>query len=368
MSLFGEVLVEENNYIYFVPFFGNALYRYDKKRKENFWLGSFKGQSEDEWAYRLFGAMIKVDEKIFVAPSCGNSIINIYDIKEKQFGHIDLRGYLADKEMMDKDKLPCKFVAIYRFKDYLYFLGCTFPAIVRLSLSNMNVDYIDGWHKLLKDYTFYCQPGIIRDAEGLFPFAESAGLLKIDLETGVFEIIEVKSAAQGFMGVVAGIENDLWVLDGKELKCINISENGDVLEEVKLNIKADKGKNHGIIKNPIGDGKGMYIFPVWTDHVYYFSFYDKKLEICEEFDEIISRELGKKDIDNRRVMIVSPKPNYVYMIEYHSQYWNEIYLPTREYNSFIVNEDLLHKWSRGVMVFAENNNELNDFIRLVKQQ
>lgn len=364
IQVWGEFIIEENDTLYFSTFFGNGLYRYDKKTKKSKWLGYFKGQPKGEREYRLCGPMIKAGSKIFIAPLCGNAVINIYHIDTGMFELIDLCAY--EQRAGEKTKRPFKFAAIHRYGESLYFIGLSFPAIVKVSLVDFSVEYIDGWaDQIEEDYLYYCKPGVVCGKYGYFPFALTSALLKVNMEDGFAKVIKIASSANGFMGAAKGLQDDFWLLGADKRLCLNIREDGTVIEEVSFNIPIDSGKDSGVLKNPMSDGKGMYLYPVWTDHVYYFDFVTKEIRECQEFDEIVCRELGDKTRADRRLISVSARPDYVYLIEHKTKLWHEVCLSGRSYNSFEINQDIAYVWkNRGNLIY-EGTYKLNDLLNMI---
>ena len=128
-----ENAIEEDDFIYFARFHGCGLYAYDKKRECTKWLGNFPDQPNN--AIRLYKSLIKIETKIFAIPSCGEAIIAIYDIDANEFETVNISSYLKTNNY-GTDLL--KFSSCFEYKDCLYLICQSYPAIVKLSIYSIS--------------------------------------------------------------------------------------------------------------------------------------------------------------------------------------------------------------------------------------
>ena len=355
-----ENAIEEDDIIYFARFHARGLYAFDKKKECSKWLGNFPEQPDNEM--RLYKSIIKIGSKIFAIPSCGEAIISIYNIDTNEFENVDIRDYFGLNKNNTSD---FKFSLCIPYKDYLYLICQSYPAIVKLNIHTYEVEYIDNWRTLIseKNNKWYFSKGIVRDNIAYLSFIEFPAIMTLNLETNETQIINLDSCINGFSGIVEGIENDFWLFGYVEPYAVNINTKGEIIKEVKLFDSPVLRENSAIIENPLQEGNGCFLFPLSADHVYYFDFNSNKCEICNEFEEIVKREYTNA---NGRIFSFQTRPHYVYLVEVGSRIWHEIDLISRKIHTFDVfqyKSFLLRNWQRGIKENETDN--LSAFIKIL---
>ena len=340
-----ENAIEENDLMYFARFHGRGLYSYDKKNKCTKWLGNFPEQPNN--AIRLYESLIKINSKIFAFPSYGESIISIYNIDTNEFETIDIREYIKTNPT---NVAYMKFNDCVPYKDYLYIICQSYPAIVKLNIHTYDVEYIDDWVPLVSDKRkkWYFGKGVVREKIVFLPFIEFSAILTMNLETSETQVINLDSELNGFSVLIDGANDDFWLFGAVEPFAININSKGEVLEKIKLFDLPELRENGTVIDNSIKEGNGCFLFPLSIDHIYYFDFISKKCEICDEFEIIVRREYLN---DNGRIFSFQTRPHYVYLVEVGSRLWHEIDLRNRSIRTFDVFQYkpfIVRNWQRGI--------------------
>lgn len=136
---------DDGNCLWFCGLYTDGLYRYDKTTKKTFFVNTLPTVNEHE-GYR---AIIKVEEKLYIAPLFANNIL-VYHIKENKLIEISLEiAYYYKKR---KESISAKFSNIYRSGKYLYFVPIQYKAIVRFDIGTNTLKYYSELVDQLKKY------------------------------------------------------------------------------------------------------------------------------------------------------------------------------------------------------------------------
>ena len=153
-----------------------------------------------------YGDVVEKNHRLYFAPAVQTEdiCILVYDLSSKTEERIPLRQFPI-RSIKKRDFL---FNNVLTVKNYVFFLGAAYPAIVRLNTKTNEVDYITDWLRyidLKKDELtvmgFFggLQYGV--EDEYLFlPCSMISGVLKLNVETLEEEFLEVDSGAQGLFG------------------------------------------------------------------------------------------------------------------------------------------------------------------------
>ncbi|WP_196602433.1 hypothetical protein [Pectinatus frisingensis] len=126
----------------------------------------------------------KIDNKIFIPPFYGDDLL-IYDIEHDYFDTVYLKK-------IDEIKKNAKFLDIYRWGDFVFFIGCGYPAIIRYDLNTMECVYYTEWYNAIRKYIidknnalFFHVCKCREKADSLLiTFAQSNILMEFNLKTG----------------------------------------------------------------------------------------------------------------------------------------------------------------------------------------
>jgi len=121
-------LCDDEIYFWFIDEYG-MLYRHNKQSKETECIG-ISGQ---DW--RNLKIAIN-NKKLYFAPHYKNDKISVFDTDKKYFEQIPFK---------DDCKYDKKFKDVISFKNFIYFIPCEFPAIMRLNTNTKKVEYFSDW-------------------------------------------------------------------------------------------------------------------------------------------------------------------------------------------------------------------------------
>lgn len=242
----------------------NALVRISMDTWKVQFVAQFPGEEPD--AIRLFGGAVYYQGKVIFCPMRAKHIV-VYDAAKNNFHSIPLDMDIVKGNKVYKEEYKTEDIVLYN--DYAYIVGCSYPAIIRISLQDMSVKYITQPYKELDkrimDYSssyFGCV-----SQQGHFLYAGcclSGDILKFSLEDETYEIIRTD-----FKGINAVTEtkNTFLLASLADQKVYGKRSNDSCYRHIK------ELKNAWIIKMIHS-----------RDLVYLFSFYSEKNELMFKYD------------------------------------------------------------------------------------
>lgn len=179
----------------------NALVRIPMDTWKVQFIAEFPEENSD--GFRLFGGAVYYREKLIFCPMRAQNIV-VYDIAQKSFLSIPLDMELVRNNKVYKKNYKTEDVVLYN--DFAYIVGCSYPAIIRISLQDMSVKYITEPFKELDkrivDYSNGYFDCVTRQNNDLYAGCCLSGdILKFSLEDETYEIISTD-----FKGINAVIE------------------------------------------------------------------------------------------------------------------------------------------------------------------
>lgn len=144
---------------------GNALLCMDKRTKSAVNVGEFPNEQYRGWP--LYAGVTINEGKLIFAPASADEIA-VYDTATETWEKIAFELTVPESDQLYFPEV--KFVEVKRHEQYLYFIPCSYPAIVRYDLATGKIDYFNEWIKQL-------QPHIIDKSEGWFTHGMQEGPL-----------------------------------------------------------------------------------------------------------------------------------------------------------------------------------------------
>lgn len=125
----------------------NALFKIDLETDNIELIERFP--EEKDFKKTLFGDMVHIDGKLIFAPMAANNIV-AYDISSRKFTLIPVdERVTANCKLYKNDYKFCKAVVQDR---YIFFVGCSFPAIIKMDVDTYHITYITEWTNVLDGY------------------------------------------------------------------------------------------------------------------------------------------------------------------------------------------------------------------------
>lgn len=192
----------DNEYAYGSSSKFNGLFRINMNTGECSYLQMFP--KEKASARRLHTKAFLYENKIFFIP-CTAKNISIYDIEKDNITSIELKE-------VDSQKYPWylagnKFNDGVLYKDSLFLVASTYPAIVKLDLKTYLLEYYSQWIK--GEFAFRKSPAIVGEMFYV-PSIKGNEVLCFDMETRKAKLYNVGEDNNGSWGICR-IEDDLWI-------------------------------------------------------------------------------------------------------------------------------------------------------------
>ena len=135
-----QCLCVDGNSIWFFDVNINALFKHSKTTNNTEFIGlipnhEFRGT-------RLVSSLLLVDKKLFMTPCASNEII-IYHTDTNKFSTISISKDIAAKKPIYN--VRSKFKRSFLYKNYVFFVPASYPAIIRVNIDTHEVDYFTEW-------------------------------------------------------------------------------------------------------------------------------------------------------------------------------------------------------------------------------
>ena len=212
----------------------NGLFRINMNTGECSCLRMFP--TEKIFARRLHTKAFLYENKILFIP-CSADYISVYDMEKDNISVIELKE-------VNFQKYPWylknnKFNDGILYKDSLFLIGSTYPAIVKLDLKTNILEYYTQWIK--REFAFRKSPAIVGD-RFYIPSIKGNEVLCFDMKTCKAEMHNIGDNNYGSWGICK-IQDDLWLSPQKPGAIIrwNIS-NGNIKEYMSYPERYDGGK------------------------------------------------------------------------------------------------------------------------------
>ncbi len=182
-------------------------------KNHRFILKDFSGMQENGSCFR---DAMQIKDYVFLLPNRQENIpyiICAVNINNNEYVRIELREYSMEDSLRDE----MLFAGFCQVDNYLFLIGCSYPAIVRLNIDTFDVDYIMGWRKDIdvrsddanESVFFVSRQYVIKDNNLYIPFASVPAVLKINIETLQEEIINIDDDHGGYSCVCSLCEDKL---------------------------------------------------------------------------------------------------------------------------------------------------------------
>lgn len=159
---------------------------------------------EEDFKTALFGDMVYIDGKLVFAPMSASNIA-IYEIASRKFTLIHVDDKIAtNRKIYKEDYKFCKAILQDR---YIYFIGCSFPAIIRMNVDTYQLTYITEWADVLDKYisdwsdSYFRSVYISKEQDIWLPSCSCNVLVKFSTLEGSFKYYEIGKPENHFCDV-----------------------------------------------------------------------------------------------------------------------------------------------------------------------
>lgn len=210
-----EAFVYEGNKAWFVHSKYNALFEVELNNGKCKYLG-YIPQEEIEMP-TLYVNIKKYDKYLIMAPFMANDIA-VYDIEQQKFIKIKLKTYSSGY-------LREKFSDLVVYKNNVFFIPMTYPAVVCLNMDGFGLEYIENIvldaekRRLNKRYLFNIKPVQQGRTLWLGCFATNC-IIEFHLDTHEYIYHEIEDCEKGMSGI--GYRNGMfWLIQYPQYKIIS---------------------------------------------------------------------------------------------------------------------------------------------------
>lgn len=141
-QLNSKSVYEDEEWAWFVDNSFNGFYKMNKNTSKAEFLFHIPG--EDQQGIQLFGYVEKVGDWLVFPPVRGKQIF-LFHLVTNEIKTFPLKP--VEKNALVPYSSESKFLRCYHFENIVYFFPSTYPAIVKLDLNTMSLQYLDTWMK-----------------------------------------------------------------------------------------------------------------------------------------------------------------------------------------------------------------------------
>ena len=225
----GMNMAEGNGKVWMALLHRNGICEIDIKTREAKLCKIFEEEPLD--GEFLYCYVEKIGERLIFSPGLAEKIA-IYDLRTETMMYIPLKN--ADKYR------ELKFWNIIRYQSDVYFLAYTYPAIIKLNMESMEIEYITDWlNEIIEDipvdaYNGYFSDGhVMYDDQVLIPVNCMRAVLELNLKTARTKIRKLEVSMRGIGGLSSRDGENIWLVGrgGKAnwVSCWN-RKTGDIKE------------------------------------------------------------------------------------------------------------------------------------------
>lgn len=178
----------------------NAICEINKMTESVRILGSYpkKGAA----AADLFATVLGGSEKIVFVPLAADDIA-VYDRTSDDLIFIPVKKNCEKHNEIYRENM--KFRRAFAYKDCIFMLGYSYPAIIQLNINTLEISYLTEWIDIIEPYIekddnlgYFKEGYSLYGTQIYLPLGCCSGLMKFELEKMQFEYIPIKAGTKGF--------------------------------------------------------------------------------------------------------------------------------------------------------------------------
>lgn len=336
---------DENNY-WFSEFNFNGFYKVNKQTLKSELIFQFPNEELNKRG--LFHCIEKVGHWFIFAPTWASKIL-LYNEISKEIKEFELKEYTENRKIK-YENMP-KFLEVIKYENSVFFIPSTYPAIIKLDLNTMELQYIENWinsiENILKEerkpyLNMYFAWITVNDNTIVMPLGCSNHVLLFNMINNSSELIEVKTKAIAFNSVIFD-GNDYWFMPRVGGCITKWNMNSKESSCIEIPIKEDE-KEKGMFNQPIVYGNKLYISSTPNSSPYIINIKTGKIEKNTVIIEnILNIKKKLSTFPAGDMLCVRLKGNKLQFINGRNFCWYFIDLDTEEVESFSIEADEVGK-------------------------
>ena len=330
---------EKDGYTWFSASNRNGIYQINNKTHNV--VNKYIVEDENFSEFVLYHDMEISENKIFFAPHKAKCIA-VYDINKEKIQYLTLNP-IAEKYHFIYNPNQ-KFGSVFKDGLYVYLLGYTYPAIVKIHIETLEMQYIDSWVDEVMngvsagDARGYFTVGSVKTGRKiLLPLGYMCGVLELDLDTDKTRLIKLDSSLDG-IGGIAGNAKDIWIIGRGKIvnKIVRWNIQNNELQEIDIPI--DENDCVVPFHAPLCYKDKVFLFPIYANYAYEIEIIDERINICKLLETIIQEKNKKNDL---RINTFSPRitDGKIKFITGEKQEWYEYDLENGQIESCLIRDN-----------------------------
>lgn len=191
--------------------------------------------NEEHNGKRLYGSIVYYDDKLFLIPMTAREIA-VYDLSNNQFSKIPFITGNENKYQMYKERY--KFCGGVVYEHFLYIFSSTYPAILKIRMSDYSIEYLDDWVNDVEKCAWYKNEVYFRSFkihEGIvyLPSCCANQIMKFDLNNNTVNIVTLKESTNSFSDIV--VMDDRLIVSAKTNSDISLfNKEYDLEKQIRI--------------------------------------------------------------------------------------------------------------------------------------
>lgn len=208
---------EDDNNIWFSATDTNGLFKLDKETEIISKVAGFPNENSN--GIRLYSKVFKYKNKLIFTPMSANEIA-IFDIDSNEITKIPV---LENEKCNSK----LKFSGIAKYDKWVFLIGCTYPAILKIDMITDEVEYYSEWSIDIEKYivdasdVYFKRDFYMKEEYLYIPFCNAGAILKFNMLTGQHTIINLEEN-HGFSSICVDEKDNMWLSPRKNGAIIKV--------------------------------------------------------------------------------------------------------------------------------------------------
>ncbi|MBB6732243.1 hypothetical protein [Cohnella zeiphila] len=297
---------DDGSHLWWSAYSGNALMRMDKQTKVATYVGFFPDEKYCGWP--LYGGALLSEGKLFFAPSAADAVA-IYDIEAGTWEKIAFE--LSVQEAGQLFFPEYKFGDIKRYKNWLFFIPLSYPAIIRYDLDTGKIEYINKWIKQLEPYIFdkaevWFAQSVQEGSQLLLPACNANAIVIFDMETCKSVVQTVENVQHGFEGVCGDAEQ-YWLTPRKHTEIVRWNRKDNTFTKLNEFPQEFVGGTYSFTL-PIYANRSVWLLPKQANQIIQINEEDGKMTSFDGFP-IEARPFYYTQMIENKIVTVSCREN-----------------------------------------------------------
>ncbi len=275
-----EDMHDDGEYIWVPALNANSLLKIRKDNMEIESVGAFPQENAN--GYRLYASVAECDNKLYFAPMLAENIA-VYDKTTGKFDTIFIENKLSD----------WNFRSIEKIGEYLFFIPCNYPAIIRYNTVSGEMTYCDDWVNKTDKKQGAFKNGVVFDDKIYLPCISENKMVIFDINSLTSEVITLKEINSWVHGCCKVGRKIRMALMNGDTAIFDIDTRKTVVTELKEN------RSHGKFMAVCNFGDKTYLFPWAADMAF-------------EIDEVTGEVTAKQETFSKQYWFAKLIDNTLY--------------------------------------------------------